>query len=483
MTYGITANGFVRMRLPEIRQQIIQALNAKASARAGKAVQVETSPNSLTGIFIATMAEREAALWEHLEATYYAMYPNSAEGINLDNAVSFTGVQRHGEVHSTVYALIKAEEGTVVSAASTEVLLNQTVFRLVNDITVSQNVAAAFRVEIATLSDDAVYTITVNGATHAIAAQVGTTASTILNSIVTFLQSSGLNAELVNGGVNAEVDGRNSVSVGVSPTLVLDEIESVVLLRAEEPGPVEVPANSLTGINTSNTNIHGVRNIVPGTAGRLTEKDNELAERYPDGPFRLGSGTLPAIRANLIQNVPGIIDLLIIENASDETDSEGRPAGSIETIVRGGDETEIRDELLRVSAAGTPLYGLSQATRRDSEGTPHTVGLTRPTPVYVWVAARIILKEGATVNASTFQLIQQQIVRQGNEYKSGADVIRQEFIGPIYDTTDSIFELELTMFGTPQASYVPSLGEYTENNVIIGSREYASFAISRVAVF
>ena len=483
MNYGITPSGFVRMRLPEIRQEIVTTLNAKASARAGRAVTVETSRNSITGIFIDTTAEREAALWEHMESQYYAMYPHTAEGVNQDNAVAFTGVERLGDTKSTTYALFSAANGTTIQAG-TQVNQGSNLFELVEDITVSQNVAGAFRVELAVITPSTDYTITVNGSSHTYTTlESGVNASSVLNSLLTFLQSLGLNAVIASAGVDVVVDGRNSVSVGVSPTLLLASIESVGFIQAVNAGPIEVPENSLTGVVTNNTNVYGVRNYIEGNTGTLREEDPDLALRYTDGPFRLGSGTLPAIRANLRQNVPGVTDLRVVQNTLAVADNEGRPSGAIEVIVRGGDSTALRNEIYRVKAAGTPAFGLSTANVYDEEGEPHVIGFTRASPVYVWAAVRVVLKEGATVGAATFQQIQTIIVAQGNNYRIGEDVIRQEFIGPIYELTDAVAEVELTLYASRQVNYVPTLNEYASENLDIGLREYASFGAGRVTVF
>ena len=72
--YGVTPEGFVRPRLPEIRMEIIEELRRNLRAR-GLPDDMETRPDSVTGVVIDTFAEREAALWEMGEGVYYAMYP------------------------------------------------------------------------------------------------------------------------------------------------------------------------------------------------------------------------------------------------------------------------------------------------------------------------------------------------------------------------------------------------------------------------
>ena len=481
---GITPNGFVKMREPEIRARIISRMNTKLSAIAGRAVSVETAPHSISGAIIDTMAEEVAIVWEHMEAQYYAMYPHTAEGVNLDNAVAFTGVRRQSPARGRVYALIQGANGATVEAGAAIISdFDQRTFTLAADTVISQNTAGAFRIEVDTITPGAQYVITINGASSTYTAPSNVTAASILNAVNDYLLSLGLSSVVNNVGVDAVVDGRNSVSVGVSSNLVLTSVESVGLFLAEETGRFDIPADSFTRINSENPAVTGVRNLIAGTPGQSREEDGDLQVRYEDGPFRLGSGTLPAIRANLWQNVPGIVDLRIVENAGETTDADGRPAGSIEVIVRGGDDTMIREELMRVKGAGIAAYGLSFATLYDSEGEPHPIGITRPVAVYIWVSAQVILKEGETVNAATFQRMQSLLVEIGNRHKIGEDVIRQKFLGPLYELTDAIAEVNLRLFATPNINYVPNLNEYQPVNMPIGIRELAVFSIGRVQVF
>src|SRR6187402_79981 len=100
------------MRLPEIRQQIIDSLQTRTG------MTFETRPDSVLGQFINIFAEREATVWELAEAVYHAMYPISATGVNLDHAVSFAGVRRLFAQRSTVWAALYGVETTIIPAGS-----------------------------------------------------------------------------------------------------------------------------------------------------------------------------------------------------------------------------------------------------------------------------------------------------------------------------------------------------------------------------
>ena len=108
MDYGVLPTGFIKMRLPEIRAAIIADLKQRLLA-AGLPADIQTRPDSVLGLLIDTFAEREAALWNVAEGVYNAMYPDTATGIALDNAVAFTGVRRLGARPSSADLLIYAD--------------------------------------------------------------------------------------------------------------------------------------------------------------------------------------------------------------------------------------------------------------------------------------------------------------------------------------------------------------------------------------
>ena len=103
--YGVTPLGFVRPRLPEIRQEIIDDLRARLRA-SGLSDDIQTRPDSVLGLLIDTFAERETALWELSEGVYFSMYPGSAVGAQLDRAASFSGVVRKSAVAGTVEVVL-----------------------------------------------------------------------------------------------------------------------------------------------------------------------------------------------------------------------------------------------------------------------------------------------------------------------------------------------------------------------------------------
>lgn len=88
MSFGLTADGFKKKRLADIKSEIETALID------GLGENVTTIPQSVFGVIIGILSEREALEWESMEAIYLAMYPSSAQGVSLDNVVEFAGLTR-----------------------------------------------------------------------------------------------------------------------------------------------------------------------------------------------------------------------------------------------------------------------------------------------------------------------------------------------------------------------------------------------------
>jgi hypothetical protein len=481
MNYGVTPQGFVKMRLPEIRAEIIATATAKMSALAGKKVVLETSPNSILGPFIDTFAEREAAMWEHMEASYNAKYPNTADGVSLDNTLEFTGNRRLKPVKTKVFVLIKAPNGTLVKKGAVgQSGFDQQTYKLAADVSVTQNAAAAFRVQVKSIIANTAYTITVSGAAFSYTLATGGNANQILAAIATFLQSRLLTVTTGSGFLDVIGDGRSTVSVSVSNNLVISDVESVGTFEADQAGPFIVNEGDL--IATA-PNAASIRNVLPGVTGRYREDDLEVKQNYDIGPFRLGSGGVDAIKANIMRNVPGVSDVIIQENEGATVNSQGIPPGGIEVIVEGGNDQEIRNEIQRVKGASTPAYGLSLGTALDSEGESHPIGLTRPTRLFVWVQIRVMLKPGETVSATAFADVKDKVVERGNLYKTGDTVVLQQLMVPVLENLEAISNIELKLYVTPSSTYVPNVNEYNSSNIVPTIRQRAVFADSRVTVF
>lgn len=128
----ITALGLERPTYDDILQAQIQ----RCKKQFGE--DIDTSEISVLGKIIRTIVYDLAQAYEELESIYYARFPNTSSGINLDRLCPYAGITRNPavaatrkvEIHGTANALIKM--GFLFSADETE---TEITYYTVEDIT------------------------------------------------------------------------------------------------------------------------------------------------------------------------------------------------------------------------------------------------------------------------------------------------------------------------------------------------------------
>ena len=113
MTFGLTADGFKIKRLEDILSEVRQRFQNEFGA------SFDVDDATPEGQIIAIMAERESLIWELAQDVYNSQYPNSSEGVQLDNVAALTGTTRNGPRFSNVSdGVARGTSGTVVPAGT-----------------------------------------------------------------------------------------------------------------------------------------------------------------------------------------------------------------------------------------------------------------------------------------------------------------------------------------------------------------------------
>lgn len=465
------------MRFPEIRQQIIDTLQAKTG------LTFETRTDSITGQFIDTFAEREATMWELAEAVYHAMYPNTATGISLDNSVAFAGVRRLFAERSTAWCACYGIETTPIPAGAI-IRNNNTQDNLIldKDVTISRQNTIDVNLSVMDAVVGNQYWIQINAVTFTYTCIAGDTTASIALALYNQLLNTPLTVELDVNFLRMYSIEAVQFALQISTNIQINQIGSLGNFTAEYFGPIDVLANHLTMIVSTQTGWTGVNNIVDGQLGRNLETDDELRLRYDLGVFRLGATTLEAIRANIQQNVQGITAVQVYENQEDTVDADGRPPHSIEIIAQGGNPQDIANQIWLYKAAGIDTFGSITVPVTDSIGTIHAINFSRATPVYIWVDIQVTLYDEETFPDNGGQLIQSIVANTGNSFGIGKDVIVQRLYGPIYADVDGIGKMDITVARVDDPDTVPAPGDYTANNIPISPRELSSFTEAHITV-
>lgn len=482
MANGVTPLGFVRPRLPEIRLEITDDIVTRLRA-AGYLGEIETRPDSLFGLLIDTFSERETALWEQIEAVYYAMYPSSASGVQLDRAVSFTGVTRLPGQPSSTYLMLYGVEGTVVPALSqVRNSVTQTLWQTQVDTTIGAGATGDVFLR-PTVANATAYTVTIDGTAYTYTSDASATLAEVLNGLVAALALSGLNASSDGAVLRVFADGRETFVLQVSASLTVTRLGTPALTRSVDDGAVAAQAGELSNIVTLVPGWDTASNLQEAALGRLVETDAQLRVRYRSGVYALGAATLPAIQANLEARVPGITSVRVFQNDTDVPDGVGRPPHSIHVVAEGGLDTEIADAIFQYKAAGIDTYGSVLVQVTDAEGTEHPIRFDRPTPRYIWVSVVVTLLPAAeeAFPPDGFTRIANNILAEGNALGVGRDVIWQRLLSAVHAVPGvAVADLKLAVTAAPLPA--PSGGSYSATNVTIADFEVSRFALSRISV-
>lgn len=107
------------------------------------------------------------------------------------------------------------------------------------------------------------------------------------------------------------------------------------VFEAEETGPVQALAGTLTVIAEPLNGFNSVTNPLDAELGSDAESDAALRVRLQREKSLPGTGTASAIRA-AVSAIPGVQYARVVENATDETNAEGVPPRSFHVIVFDG---------------------------------------------------------------------------------------------------------------------------------------------------
>jgi len=479
--YGVTPEGFVRPRLPEIRMEIIEELRRNLRAR-GLPDDMETRPDSVTGVLIDTFAERETALWEMGEGVYYAMYPGSASGVSLDRAVSFSGVKRLKAERSRVYVLAYGLQGTQIpTGAQIRHRSTQTIWRTTQDITIAAAAAADVRL-VPVVQSSASYIVTVDGTPYTYISEAGATIASVLAGLVVALAPSGLHVASDGATIRLVAVATLSVSIQLSSNLSFAEVGSPVLAETVEAIAEVAEPGDLDSIVTLVAGWVRVSNLQFGAVGHQRETDAQLRARYRLGVFRFGAATLPSIGPNIFNEVPGISDIRVFNNQTDQVDAAGRKPHSVHVIVDGGIDDDIAHAIYRFKSGGIDTNGAITKVLDTPEGI-QLIQFDRPEPVYVWVRAVVTLLpvEEQAFPPDGFGQIEKAILATGEGHTIGLDVRHQRFFCLIYGTK-GIAQVDLQLAHSTNPTFVPGLADYKAANIEIGDAQKAMFDASRIKV-
>lgn len=393
---GVEDTGFVLKRLPEIllelRQQgvdLFQDLVAPGEV-------TDTSDSSTLGRLITLVSPSDADLWEAAQEVYSAFDPNSATGIALDNLVAYAGITRIEQTFTTSPLLLAGDNNTFVTAGS---VVGSDItgfnYNLVTGVGLSPDAASGITISVVTVANSTVYSFTYTGNTSTQTVSITSSASATVANILSALQAQIASAHpTLSASVVGEtlvvnrVDVFQRVTFAVSSNLGITKVRKVGECIAENAGPQAQQAGTITKIVTPILGWDSVTNPISATEGRLRETDEELRIRFRNSKFERATNSLDAVYSAL-QGVDGVEQVIIYENDTNITDSNGVPAKSFLPIVVGGISLDIANAIWDNKPIGILSFGNTTVNIDDIQGFPHAVSFQRPDPKVIYITMNL----------------------------------------------------------------------------------------------
>lgn len=221
---------------------------------------------------------------------------------------------------------------------------------------------------------------------------------------------------------------------------------TTVTLFAENFGAVEADAATVTEPVTFVLGVSSVTNSAAATVGRDEETDEELKIRRNRSLETPQSSSIGRLYTALGE-VTGVTDVVVYENDTDSTDSDGIPAHSLWITVEGGDVEDIAECLAKNKTGGKGMVGAVNGTWDETiirpDGTEfvftHEMSFDRPTDVDVTIRMDVTKKE--STDTIDTDLIKEKLAAR--TFIIGESVIGADLYQNVFEAGDNFIPTDL----------------------------------------
>lgn len=477
--FGVTDQGFVMKRMDTILEEIHTDLTE------GFGFDTRLSSTSFLDVLVTTFAGQMAELWETAQDSYYAKYPASAMGVNLDNAVQYGGIRRTANKR-TCYPLhctgddgaYIREEAIVATNTSPEVrLFSADEFQITRE---NFNVVC---IRVAAAEANTAYSITINGNQYSYSSK-SEVEGDILLGLKDAIVSDEYTVEYLEQDVILKITdktkSRGNVLV-LSDNLTTASVTTIANFFTEEYGKITLPYGIVTKMVNNITGFSGVTNLLEPVYGRLQETDIELRQSYIAKSALRSNTMVESIIAELLNNVADVESASGYENVDDVVDDRGLPPHSIEIIVEGGDNNEIAEAILRRKAGGIQTHGSVLVDVPGKYGDSIPIRFNRPEYLYTWLKV-VLHGNSGKLPTNYVSLTTASICEDGAQMVAGTSLLTQLLNEGIYGAVAGITYVQVFTACSSDSSYVPKESDYKEANIIVTSRQKVMIDETRIEV-
>lgn len=484
---GLTPQGFEKKTLAEIKEEL------EDDFRGVFGVFINLLPASVFSLIIGIFAERLSEIWDVAEEVHLSAYPDTAEGVSLDNIGALNAIERLEAAPTRVPGfLLFGDEGTVIpsTARFSVVGVPQRLFRPLNQVILADGQNSIQELSFSSVPDSGNFTLTysdgvVEETTETIA--FNATAEDVeeaLNDLDLLSEvevignfTSGFEIDFagVNGKQAQELLSVTSNSLFESATPVTIDVteeqvgqpQGQVELRSVESGAIAAPRNQLTVIATPINGLDRVVNPQVAIPGRDLEEDPEYRLRRDESLSIQGNASVEAIRAK-VRNLEGVQDAFVFENDTLATNIQGVPGKSFEVVVSGGEDLDIANAIWLAKGAGIRPHGSIPVTIIDSQGEDREIRFTRPTPVPIFVSVDLYI-DPVTFPEGGQLLARNSLIEWGNSLGIGTNVIVYPRLVAVFAPIAGVKNVGVRV-DTSAVSTTPESAAVDDNITILGTQ-------------
>lgn len=469
----LNENGLVLDKFPDILEQIEEDQRIEINPN------IYTRDDELLGQLNNIFAERVSSLNDLGQAVYDAFNIDKAEGKNLDDLAALRGVSRiAASKSSTNRQQFIGNNGTNIPLGS--LFSNPITGDLF--ITTASATLDALNCKSATLSvaqvlNSTEYQVVVNTTTYSFTSDSNATATEIVTGLKANIDAdvgATWSASLSGDNLIISTDDESNIKVAVITYIAVTQVTIEGSLEALEFGDVVAPANSITNAVSTIIGLTSTTNLTQLILGRAEETDEELRVRAKNQSSSDSTGTIPSIEAAILSNVSGVTSVKVVENTTAVTDLDGRPPHSYETIIVGGIDSEVAQEIWRTKPAGIKLYGNTNVVIVDSNANPRSIDFTRPVVANIAVRVQYYMYDEEAFTPSLEQTITNIVVTHINSLGVDEDVIPNRIMGPIYNGTTGIGDMIIEVQQITNPADVPNPANWQSTKLEIGDSEFAN---------
>jgi uncharacterized phage protein gp47/JayE len=424
-TYGLTLAGLKIKPFDVIVKEIQDDLSSKLGS-------IDLGSRSVFSTIINIVAEREALVWQLAQEAYNAMYPDTAEGISLDNVCAINGLARSIATNSYVLAQITAINHTIIPRGS-EIRIENTnnILSLHQTTTVSNNFCTSILIQIQD-TNSPTYTITIDTREYTCTKDLGDSVLIIVEKLKTALATdSNLSVDIMFDGSFLQItsiDKAISFMCFVSQGISIINCTSSSYFVAKELGVISIPVGSANIIETPVSGWISVTNATAGVLGRDTETDVELRSRREESLRLSGSGTIESMKARLL-NINDVIYAEVIDNRTNITAGD-LPPKSFKATVVGSTDLEVGLVIWQAQPIGIESVGSTSVVVKDAANKDQVVKFSRPVGVLAFI--NIMLTVSELFIDESMETIKQAIAQRVKNLKLGESLILQSLYSDIY---------------------------------------------------